>query len=151
MKKLLLITTILLLQSFPSFGNPNGKGILCTIEDEFFKYFDRETKIINKIGFSFSNNKVTQNFFYKKNDEILIGSGDPKDFVTTLTKIKWGSMDDSSELDRKSLKLKDIRKSKLIDEYQCEVFSHKIYFQKFEEMREQRQNWISKKLKNNKI
>ena len=28
MKKLLLITIILVLQSFPSFGNPNGIGIL---------------------------------------------------------------------------------------------------------------------------
>ena len=29
MKQILLITIILLLQSFPSFGNPNGIGILC--------------------------------------------------------------------------------------------------------------------------
>ena len=30
MKKLFIITIILLFQSFPSFGNPNGKGIVCS-------------------------------------------------------------------------------------------------------------------------
>ena len=29
MKKLFIITIILLFQSFPSFGNPEGKGLIC--------------------------------------------------------------------------------------------------------------------------
>ena len=33
MKKILLIILVLLLQTFPSFGNPNGKGIVCKYED----------------------------------------------------------------------------------------------------------------------
>ena len=29
MKKLILLTLILLLHSFPSFGDPKGKGLIC--------------------------------------------------------------------------------------------------------------------------
>ena len=64
MKKILLITIILLLQSFPSFGNPNGKGILCVLEDkELNEQFPKEHKNLLKFGFSFnskcSNNQIT--------------------------------------------------------------------------------------------
>jgi hypothetical protein len=152
MKKLLLITIILLIQSFPSFGNPNGKGILCVLEDkELNEQFPKEHKNLLKFGFSFNNNKVTLSFVYKKNDDFLIGSGKPIGFNTSSDKIEWGNTYERWELDRKSLKLKEIGKTKLKDEHQCEVYSQKIYLEKIEEMRKTLQNLNSIKLKDNKI
>ena len=152
MKKLFLITIILLLQSFPSFGNPNGKGILCTIEDkEINKQFPKEHKNLLKLGFSFNNNLVTFKFVYQKNDDFLIGTTEGTVFTTSSDKIKWGDTSERWELDRKSLKIKEIEKTKLKDEHQCEVYSQKVYLEKIEEMRKTLQHLNSIKMKDNKI
>ena len=151
MNKLFPILIILLLQSFPSFGNPNGNGILCTYGEKSFSYIDKDKKLPKKFGFIFINNKVTLNFIEEKKDEVVIGSGDPKDIIRSLTKIEWGSKNDGWELDRKTLKLKKIKNKKIAYEYQCDVYSQKIYFEKFEEMREQFESFFLPTLKDNKI
>ena len=151
MKKLFLITIILLLQSFPSFGNPNGNGILCTYGNESFSFYDKGKKLITKIGFIFINNKVTLNVIDRNTDEVVIRNGYTKDVVRSLTKIEWGSKKEKWELDRKTLKLKNIQNKKIVYEIQCEVYSQKIYLEKFEEMREQFENFYYPTLKDNKI
>ena len=70
MKKLLLITIILVLQSFPSFGNPNGKGVVCKcikcdLNSIFFgTYFIKEKP--TEIGFLFKDNVVNIFIIEKK-------------------------------------------------------------------------------------
>ncbi len=74
MKKLLLITIILILQSFPSFGNPNGKGIIC-FDEKFLDTLDElnEINTVPKLrGFSFLDGNVTLNYLDKKNDDVVI-------------------------------------------------------------------------------
>ena len=152
MKKLLLITVILLLQSFPSFGNPNGKGILCVVDDKELKeIFPKEHHNLLKFGFSFNDNKVTFDFLGIKNDVFFKESGKPTDFVTSMNKIEWGNTYERWELNRKTLELKEISKTELKKIYECEVYSQKIYLEKFEEMRKTFQNLNSIKLKDNKI
>ena len=151
MKKLLFITLILVLQSFPSFGNPNGKGILCTYGNESFSFNDKGKKLITKIGFIFINNKVTLNFIDRNTDEVVIRNGYTKDVVRSLTKIEWEVREMKWELDRKTLKLKNFENHKFEYEIQCEVYSQKIYLKKFEEIRKQFENFYYPKLKDNKI
>ena len=62
MKKLILITLILILQSFPSFGSPNGKGLICECilcpEDmmEFGTYYEGKNPSV--YGYWLENDKV---------------------------------------------------------------------------------------------
>ena len=68
MKKLFLITVIILIQSFPSFGNQNGKGLICKCidcENPIFHYYYHEDK---ELGFLFKNNKVTKYDFITENN-----------------------------------------------------------------------------------
>ena len=63
MLKVLLISILLILKSFSSFGNPNGKGILCSIDDkELNELFPKGHHNLLKVGFSFNDNKVTFSF-----------------------------------------------------------------------------------------
>ena len=63
MKKIILLTFILLFQSFSSFGNPNGKGLICecklcpNYKIEFGSYF--EGKRPSVYGYFLKDNKVT--------------------------------------------------------------------------------------------
>ena len=155
MKKLLLITIILLLQSFPSFGNPNGKGIIC-VDEKFLDTLDELNEIdtVPKLrGFSFLDGNVTLNYLDKKNDDVVILKSPPIIFTTTTKKIEWGGVDVRWELDRKNLKLKEISKTKLKFEYQCEVNSKDDYTIRIEEFRDIVQQYYDEELKklDNKI
>ena len=76
MKKLLLITIILLLQSFPSFGSPIGKGLICKCRvgkvdcpSEYTKWWST---------FYFRKDNVKNNVYYYEKDKIKILSIDLK-------------------------------------------------------------------------
>lgn len=146
MKKLLLITIILLLQSFPSFGNPNGKGIICDFERE------RKDGYPFTVGFKFNDNKVEGSFIDQKNDEFYI-ERDTFSFFTTDKTIEWGSIDYRFELDRKTLILKSIEKTTIFGYFQCEVHSEKVYLEKMIQLKNQYQSKYNEKLKklDNKI
>ena len=62
MKKLFIITLILLIQSFPSFGSVDGKGIVCKCLDCKLEHIDPSSYMPNniptEIGFHFKINKV---------------------------------------------------------------------------------------------
>ena len=147
MKKLLLITIILLLQSYPSFGNPNGKGIICNFEK---KTKDRKTYTL---GFKFKDNKVEGSLIDKQNDEFFITNSEEINFTTTEKKIEWGSIDYRFELDRKNLKLKSIEKTTILGYFQCEVNLEKIYLEKMIQLKNQYQSKYNEQLKklDNKI
>ena len=49
MKKLFIITLILLIQSFPSFGSVDGKGIVCKCLDCKLEHLDPSSYMPNNI------------------------------------------------------------------------------------------------------
>ena len=112
MKKLFLITIILLLQSFPSFGSPNGKGLICKyIEGEFVKpihnlyvKIDKNgRKIPSELGYFLNEGKITPYFFRRNNDDIeLIEKNYQYPFTTANKTVEWGDTVVRSILDRKT-------------------------------------------------
>ena len=139
MKKLFLITIILLLQSFPSFGNPNGKGLICKyMEGEFvlpipnlhMKIDKNGKKIPSEIGYFLNEDMVTPYMFRRNNDDIeLIGLNLPQyNFTTSNKTLEWGDTLLRHILDRKTLLLKVIRKTKVVSNYKCEVTDGKEVF-----------------------
>ena len=139
MKKLFLITIILLLQTFPSFGNPNGKGLICKyIEGEFvlpipnlhMKIDKNGKKIPSEIGYFLNEDMVTPYMFRRNNDDIeLIGLNLPLyNFTTSNKTLEWGDTLIRNILDRKTLLLKVIRKTKVVSNYKCEVTDGKEVF-----------------------
>ena len=121
MKKLFLITIILLLQSFPSYGSsPNGKGLICKCVECILGTIDwtsyiEEKKYPTEVGYFFKNDKVKYYFIRKKNDKIFMsesffkGEKEPKPYMSDLNKIEWGKYFGITylyTLDRETLLLK---------------------------------------------
>jgi len=163
MLKVLFITIFLILQSFSSFGNPKGKGIIC-VEGDYLENLDKlsdkedllykEEKNPKIIGFSFLDDKVIFTYLDKKNDDVVMLKSPPLLFKTTTKIIEWGGgVDLRWELDRKTLKLKEISKTKITYEYQCKVFSKDDYSDRMEEYRDLVQQFFDEELKklDNKI
>ena len=147
MLKVLILTILLILQSFSSFSNPNGKGIICDSEKQTK---DEETITV---GFKFKENKVEESLIDKKNDKFYIRRGNETNFTTTEKNIEWGYIGYRLELDRKNLKLKLIEKTTIVGNFQCEVYSEKIYLKKLIKLKNQYQSKYNEKLKksDNKI
>ena len=74
MKKLFLITIILLLQCFPSYGSLEGKSLMCKCEKDCKKwtYNNNSTPIYH--FFEFNKDKYLEGFFYVSNDIIKIST-----------------------------------------------------------------------------
>ena len=164
MKKILLITIfLLLLQSFNSFGNPNGKGIICKCVFCNLTHIDISSYVPNRtpteIGFFFKNDTVSKYFISKINDEIKMIEKTNKDvkkkpkFYTDENEIKWTS-EFNYILDRKTLDLSEkiVRNGKgSISVRTCQVLTESIFFKKMEELSIKYQNVYNKKIKDNKI
>lgn len=145
MKKLFLITVILLLQSFPSFGNPNGKGIICSlIEGVVYRHIDKEQTIDSELGFGFKGDKVSMTYFNLNEDTdiVFILSTTKKNFTTTKRKIKWGKF----VLDRKSLIL-NIKHSKGGSTFQCKVYTFVDHLLNMEHLKNKYQKVFDQKFK----
>lgn len=147
MKKLFLITIILLLQSFPSFGDPNGNGIICDIEvGGVGRFIDDEKTIRSKVGFSFLNNEVVESHFHLnvKNDKVVRLLFPKVNFLVTKRKIKWRSNNINYVLDRESLKLKE-NYTKGENKFLCKVFSFNNYFLEMDKLKKKYQKLFDKK------
>lgn len=162
MIKVLLITIIFLLQSFPSYGNPNGKGIICKCVFCNLTHIDISSYVPNRkpteIGFVFKNDTVSQYFISKINDDIKMIEKTNKDvkkkpkFYTDENEIKWTS-GFNYILYRKTLELsKRIVGSKgSVSERNCQVFQESKFFKKMEELLIKYQNVYNQTIKDNKI
>ena len=148
MKKLFLITIILLLQSFPSLGNPNGKGIICDLKLGIGWSIDKEGTFSSKIGFVFSDNEVSMEYFFydDMSETVSLIPYPPMSFSTSKRYIRWISFSKSRSyvLDRKTLKLLEIYNGKT-DQYECKVFSSIDYFHKKGELINKYQKFFNKK------
>ena len=157
MKKLFLITIILVLQSFPSFGNPNGKGLICKCidcENTNFTYQNHEDK---ELGFLFKNNKVT------KYDFITYNSGgttwrifwSERDISYQLNYLKFGHGLKSQYyiLNRSNLSLRvfeDYTKQKIVKIYQCRILKNEKSFFKKLDLLKNKYNESNRDIKKNR-
>ena len=167
MKKVTLFIVIFLLQSFPSFGSVDGKGIVCECLDCKLDHIDPSSYIPNnkptEIGFHFKFNKVAIYYISKIGDDIKVSENNQtslrkkKRFSKDENKIKWTYRDSLNiyayELDRKTLNLSkmNIIKTETHNLRMCEAFSEIDFFQNMNQLSEKYQNSYNNKPKKNKI
>ena len=147
MKKVLLITIFLLLQSFSSFGSPNGKGVLC--------YCIKCVGIMDKKvrGFFFENNNVYEYYYLFTNDKVdVTQTDDIFKYKLNSNTINWGnsSMGDY-ELNRKTLNFKWSTNNLTFIERKCELFDKIEFRKKLSEIKNIYQKSYNKSLKDNKL
>ena len=157
MKKLIIITIVLLLQSFPSVGELNGKRLICECKTSPLLSCEKEKgyeKYLYVDGYKFENNKIIKDYYSKLKDKITLSTVQIT-YSTNTSFIKWKSIDKfvSYTLDRKNLK---INKHDLVLDwkytYQCKLISNpKEYDLKLKKMKIEFQNLYNKKMKENKI
>ena len=166
MKKLFLITIILILQSFPSFGEINNKGLICKylegngfiveIPSLHMKVDKNGNKFPSEVGYFLNENNVIPHFFQRRNDDIeLIEVTSPIDSFTTTNKtIEWGNIQLRHILNRQTLLLKLINKTKVVSKYKCEVVEgEKVFTKKMKKIRDLYRSELKETFKklNNKI
>ena len=167
MKKLLITTLILLIQSYPSFGSVDGKGIICKCLDCKLEHLDPSSYMPNnvptEIGFHFKINKVAIYYIRKIGDKIKVGENiqttlrKKKRFLSDENEIKWTYKDSLNiyaySLYRKTLIISkmNITKTKKFNTRKCEAFSEIEFFNKMNKLSENYQNVYNKKSSKNKI
>ena len=167
MKKLFIITLILLIQSFPSFGSVDGKGIVCKCLDCKLEHLDPSSFMPNniptEIGFHFKINKVAIYYISKIGDNIKVSENlqatlrKKKNFYLDQNEIKWTYKDSLNiyaySLDRKTLILSkmNITKTEKYNIRICEPFSEIEFFNKMNKLSEKYQNVYDNKPNKNKI
>ena len=127
--RFILILCMLLL-SLPTFGQIDGKGIFCGLEnasDETKKEFYEDTKLTGidagaiKISIFFNEGKVFPKIPVMDNDVILYIEGNSEEYEVTENRIIF---EENVYLDRKTLILSDTSMGSV----QCEVFDSKSSF-----------------------
>ena len=167
MKKIILVIVIFLLQSFPSFGSVDGKGIICECLDCKLDHIGPSSYVSNnkptEIGFHFKINKVAIYYISKIGDDIKVSENNQislrkkKRFSIDENKIKWTYKDSLNihayELDRKTLNLSkmNIIKTETYNLRMCEAFSEIDFFKNMNQLSEKFQNSYNNKPKKNKI
>ena len=100
MKKILLITIFLLLQSFSSFGSPEGKNIICKCYDCILNIRK------DPQGFVFQNGKVINHYLMEKNGIYnYYKDYNINPYKVSLKYIEWWWSGQSFHLNRKTLEL----------------------------------------------
>ena len=167
MKKLFIITLILLIQSFPSFGSVDGKGIVCKCLDCKLEHLDPSSYMPNniptEIGFHFKINKVAIYYISKIGDKIKVSENiqttlrKKKRFYINEDEIEWTYKDSLNiyayTLDRKTLILtqKNITKTETYNLRKCEAFSEIDFFKNMDKLSEIYQNDYDNKPNRNQI
>ena len=145
MKNLLLTLLIFVMQSIPSYGNPNNKGIICEWIDGSFGHLDpriyvqisdKGVKKPSETAFSFENDKVTFLIIEKKFGNIDYVRLYNEDFFSENNYIEWGAYSPllyRYRLNRKNLILQKIftdlkGKRRVGITRQCSVFSSEEFF-----------------------
>tara|TARA_E500000178_G_C16801484_1_gene652667 strand:+ start:156 stop:671 length:516 start_codon:yes stop_codon:yes gene_type:complete len=167
MKKLFLITIILLLQSFPSFGNPNGKGIICKCEEVqkcpksghlFHNSYITKEEIPSEIGIIFEKNYATTYYIIIINDKISLLKepkkyGGKYSFRSTEDIISWNeNYGNNISVNRKTLiyKLKDNMFKKTYFR-KCKSYNSDQLIKEMLNLVKFHQNNYNKRLSDNKI
>ena len=152
MKKLFLITIILLLHSFPSYGELNNKGLICKcIENcQSMKNHFKEDRL-----YLFKDNFLYRYQIERQNDEYKIVQSKPISFSLDHSIIYL----DNNSLNRKSLIL-SFGPTLYFDEnnykegyvkYKCELLTEERFHLKINNIKDEFQKNYYLKQKNNKI
>ena len=152
MRLIWIIVFFVLIQSSSSFGNPNGKGVLCEcIECRF------DTKVT---GYLFEWDHITDYVFLLNNDEISIERGSTYEYRTNSNTIHWINENKYDyELNRKDLILtyyfKTISDGDLLkvgsETRQCKIYSKHEFLKTLEKIQPIYQGIVNKSLKGNKL
>ena len=87
MKIIILITLILILHSFPSFGDPKGKGLICGWSDTELVKMDRNKKRVR--GYYFDDKNSVQNLIFVEDNENLSISTSMSSFQPSVDYFIW--------------------------------------------------------------
>ncbi len=166
MKKIILIIYILL-NSFPSFGNVNGKGIICKCLDCKLDHIDSSSYMPNntptEIGYHFKTNKVAIYYISQIGDNIKMSENiqttlrKKKRFISYDNEIRWTYKDSINiyaySLDRKTLILrkKNITKTKTYNIRKCDPYSEIEFFKNMNKLSENYQALYNNEPNENKI
>ena len=166
MKKLIL-TIIILLYSYTSFGSVNDKGIICKCLKCDLGHLDPTSYMPNnmptEIGFHFKTNKVAIYYITKIGDKVKVSENiettlrKKKRFSSNENEIKWTYKDSLNiyaySLDRKTLILskKNITKTKIYNLRKCVPYSEIEFFKKMNQLSDNYQTIYNNKPKKNKI
>ena len=148
MNKLFIITIILLFQSFPSYGNLNGKNLICECigkEDCFKENQTRSYRL-----YSFDDNLVKKLTIYRVGEQFKIGNYEGVKYEIDHSLVSWNRV----SLDRKSLKISTYflyGNSFVQIKLQCKVFNNKEFKEKITSMKKDFQKRYDNKKKGNKI
>jgi len=151
MKRIILLTLLFFIYSFPSLASLNGKGLVCEcIGKNCSTLFSKDIR-----GQLFENNEIVSFSFWRTNDEVKLKNGTPMNYSTGDSYINWGDTNKKdllaaySSLDRKTL----ILDSHFIDDwkYQCKVYTKKRFMQIIFTWVHVFQKEYDLKLKDNKI
>lgn len=74
-----------------------------------------------------------------------------RSYRTTSNIIEWGNLNFYSKLDRKTLILKTVYKTKIVSIRQCEVFTEEVYLDTMSKIMKKYQSQIDKQMTDNKI
>tara|TARA_B100000212_G_C27080958_1_gene408109 strand:- start:50 stop:553 length:504 start_codon:yes stop_codon:yes gene_type:complete len=167
MKKIFITAIMFFIQSYPSLGSVDGKGIVCKCLDCKLEHLDPSSYMPNnkptEIGFHFKDNKVAIFYIRKIGDKIKLGENiqttlrKKKRFSFDKNEIKWTYKDSLNiyaySLDRQTLILSkmNITKTEKFNIRKCEPFKEIEFFNKMNELSENYQNIYDKKSKKNKI
>ena len=167
MKNFFITAFILFIQSYPSFGSVDGKGVVCKCLDCKLEHLDPSSYMPNnkptEIGFHFKGNKVAIFYIRKIGNKIKLGENiqitlrKKKRFLSDENEIKWTYKDSLNiyaySLDRQTLILSkmNITKTKKFNIRKCEPFEEIEFFNKMNELSENYQNIYDKKSNKNKI
>ena len=153
MKKILLITIILLFQSFPSYGNPQGKGLICKCVNNCSLKLEQNYKSI----YFYKNTSVSNNNFYLsnyrfKNDKVYetVSNGSfETDYDNIYLHVEFNN--------KKTLEYKILRKELIMIhnlehiKYKCEILNGKERIKRLKLLKQLLQHEYNKKLIDNKI
>ena len=151
MKKLIIITILLLLQSFPSIGSPNGKGLVCEcyINCENSKLFTENYKL-----FLFEEKQVVKYYTFERSSDKIISRICNITYRTLPTEILIRNMSDNVlyTVNRKTL---EIVSSGYFDtpilKYTCNIIKKNEIPNTEKMLINKIQNVLNEKMKDNKI
>ena len=167
MLKTILTTIIFLLHSLPTYGNIDGKGIICECIDCKLNHIDPSSylgyKKPTEIGFHFNIDKVAIYYISKIGDNIKVSENlqttlrKKKKFNLDQKEIQWTYKDSlniySYALDRKTLILSkmNITKTKTLNRRSCKAYSESEFFKNMNLLSDKYQTYYDKKPNKNKI